>query len=191
MHKEAPEKKAKKSNAIWYALGALVVIIVIVVLIRSANNAAPEVQTPEVKETPKTAPKTVTSAEETKAEDKPAAEITGPSMENLDCAEDVTTGIMPGSCNKLANGDIEFSIKNSGRGNLEGVWYYFQDGDKNVIGEGSVSGSIAVGEVKQLTAETSKLSGVKYIQITPVASVDGKNRICANKKNTLPMTSCS
>ena len=117
-------------------------------------------------------------ANETMAEEKPAE------LEETLCDESATLGYL--SCN-YRNGDILLEIKNTGRTDLDGVWYKFYDRDFALIGENSELFGFKLTEIKELSVALANYPNTKYVHIFPVQT----NKICANKQLVLmPANSC-
>lgn len=126
------------------------------------------------------------------------------------CTEDTTIGVKPGSCKTLSNGDIEFTIVNSGYKTIDGFFFYVAEksvslegqvgydssekgldskqGDTNLEYSGALrtSGTYTV----DISSWKEKFGNVDHIEIMPRVVADGQTKECSNQKNLLPLRNC-
>lgn len=140
-------------------------------------------------ETPQTEPQETLGEEaQTTETAAPASESTPQAPVNIEegtCSETASMGFM--SCVPAANGDLTVTMKNVGRGDLEGVVYRFYDENSMMIGESQETFSLGIGEEKGLSVPLSQNDETYKISIYPVQG----GKICSNKQNVvIPTTNC-
>lgn len=126
------------------------------------------------------------------------------------CTTDTVIGVKPGSCKTLSNGDIEFTIVNSGYKTIDGFFFYVAEKSVAVQGQIGYDSSEKGIDSKQsgtntdydtsmstsgtYTVDISKwkeqFGSVDHIEIMPRVVDGGQTKECSNQKNLLPLRSC-
>lgn len=146
---------------------ALVLVLMLVMLVGCKKEAPAEepaaVEEPEAAEPAEAAPAVPEEA----------------TPENIkgDCPIDTVIGFVGCSGNVA-------KIKNSGRADINGLWYQYMTADDKLVTENSLAKAIAVGETVEADLEFGE--AVKVI-VNPI-NADGM--ICQNQRVLIPATSC-
>lgn len=122
------------------------------------------------------------------------------------CTVDTTIGFKPGTCKTLSNGDIEFTIVNSGYKKIDGFFFYIAEKSGQVGYDSSEKGLDSKQEAGNTNYDTAartsgtytvdistwkeKFGNVDYIEIMPRVVDGGQTKECSNKKILLPLSSC-
>lgn len=125
------------------------------------------------------------TAEPETPEAEPTPSIPGKPLLGEDkCNENAALGFI--SC--LYKGeDIVVTLRNVGRGDLQGVYHRFYDASYNLLGEESELFSYRIGDEKEFIVPMSKYTYTKKIDIHPVQA----NDICSNQQIVvIPTTNC-
>ena len=92
-------------------------------------------------------------------------------------------------CNKLANGNVEIEVMNTGKAPISGLWYYIQ----SIDGEYGYEKLDKTFEVKEMQAYevdivkwSAKIGTIKQVIVKPI--LDGK--ACNNMKRVATITQC-
>lgn len=106
-------------------------------------------------------------------------------LEEATCDEAGNLGTV--SCFYTDNNDLVYTVKNSGRQDLDGVWYTFFDMNFVDIGEGSDMTPFKIGDELGIKIPLSQYDETKKVEVYPVLT----DKICVNKQLVLiPATNC-
>ncbi len=126
------------------------------------------------------------------------------------CTTDTVIGLKPGTCKVLSNGDVEFTIVNSGYKTIDGFFFYIAE--KSITGQGKVGyassekgldskqsgtnlkydGSAKTSGTYTVDISTwkEKFGSVDHIEIMPRVVDGGQTKECSNQKVLLPLRNC-
>lgn len=163
-------------------MGIVFVLFLALTLVLALNGCTKTAE-PPVEQTP--------VEEEPVTEEEPIIPVSSVKpQEEYKCA--TALGVAPCSCSKLESGDIMLSVKNSGRGNLKGIWFYVEAEDGS-MGYYSHEEEFAEGEIKEFTLEltdweTGLGSPINDVYMLPAKMINDTLGACANQKLLLIKT---
>jgi hypothetical protein len=114
------------------------------------------------------------------------------------CSINAVIGFNPANvCALQPNGDIQLTIKNSGKGKIDGFLFYISQSPVGAEGKIDITTSekgIDVGESGVYTLDISKwkqeFGSVDHVQIMPRIIENGQTKECSNQKNLIPLRVC-
>lgn len=174
----AKGKKKQGKKWVWPVVIFLVLVVIVAILLFAFNNKGPaeEEQTQEQEETT-----------ETPVEEGQLQEITYQPLMDLKCDTSYVIGYDPRSakCEEMANGNFMLTIKNSGRGDLPGLWFYVIPVDGEKVYFKSETG-LKVGESKEFELKINdweaQVGNIIGVEVQPMKIVGGDEYACVNQR---------